>query len=182
MHLKTTLVALMATIATVAISCRQNSDLPQDIDQLGRANAEPLADQGANAAITAPVMGNAASKVHRGVAAEVVNVPNYTYVRLTTDAGSELWAAIPTSTIQVGQPIEIIESMLMKDFHSKTLDRTFASIVFGIVPGMGSEVAHPGVHPTVGSPQAPAGMAMPPGHPSAQEGNPAPAPASGSES
>jgi hypothetical protein len=54
----------------------------------------------------------------------------YTYVRLK--AGErEIWAAVPRTAVQVGDRVTIPSGMEMKDFHSKTLDRTFESLWFG---------------------------------------------------
>jgi hypothetical protein len=88
-----------------------------------------------------------------GVVAEVQQVPNYTYLRLSTAAG-EVWAAVPsTMAVSVGQAVEVKESTTMTNFTSKALGRTFASIVFGELLGAGAP-----------APAAP-GNALPPNHP-----------------
>lgn len=65
-----------------------------------------------------------------GTVAERLDVPNYTYLRLT-HAGGETWAAVPTSSVAVGAPVTVVNGMPMTDFFSKTLGRTFARILFG---------------------------------------------------
>ncbi len=88
-----------------------------------------------------------------GVIAEVQQVPNYTYLRLSTTEG-EVWAAITSnSSLSVGQQVNVIESTRMTDFTSKSLGKTFPSIVFGELAQGGAAAP-----PTQGS-------AMPPGHP-----------------
>ena len=60
---------------------------------------------------------------------ETMDSGGYTYVRLETDDG-EIWAAGPTTTVAVGDRIVLGDGMVMNDFHSQTLDRTFDSILF----------------------------------------------------
>lgn len=66
-----------------------------------------------------------------GVIQEVIQVPNYTYLRLTTERGEE-WAAVnATMAVQKGQTASIGSAALMRDFASSTLKRTFERIWFG---------------------------------------------------
>jgi hypothetical protein len=72
--------------------------------------------------------------VHRGEVLETINVPNYTYVLIKTVTSGTLWTAIPSNDkIRVGQTVEIIVSVVMKDFTSRSLGRTFSTIIFGIL-------------------------------------------------
>lgn len=66
-----------------------------------------------------------------GVVAEVIQVPNYTYLRLTTATGDEWVAVTSTQGVSVGKPVSLARGHRMVDFTSKTLSRTFASIWFG---------------------------------------------------
>jgi hypothetical protein len=95
-----------------------------------------------------------------GVVAEVQQVPNYTYLRLTTARG-EVWTAVPSTTsVAPGQAVEVRESTTMTNFTSKALGRTFPTIVFGELagasssprPAQGSEL--PPNHPPLGGPSA----------------------------
>lgn len=91
-----------------------------------------------------------------GVIAELQQVPNYTYLRLSTSSGDE-WAAITSnSSLSVGQQITVIESTRMTDFTSKSLGKTFPTIVFGELAQAGAAAAMP------------SGSALPPGHPTTQ--------------
>ncbi|MBE2253031.1 MAG: hypothetical protein IAE78_26095 [Myxococcus sp.] len=66
-----------------------------------------------------------------GVISEVLQVPNYTYLHLSTPAGDE-WAAVATTTaLAAGQRASVRISTRMENFASKSLGRTFPSIVFG---------------------------------------------------
>lgn len=64
-----------------------------------------------------------------GEVAEAIPAGNYTYLRVTQD-GKETWLAIPKRDIPVGAQVRYADGMLMKDFHSGALDRTFAEVMF----------------------------------------------------
>jgi hypothetical protein len=65
---------------------------------------------------------------------ETMNTGGYTYLKIDTGS-NQPWVAIPESQIKVGDEISCNPGMLMSNFASKTLDRTFDSIIFssGIV-------------------------------------------------
>ncbi len=68
----------------------------------------------------------------QGTVLEVIQVPTYTYVRLTLSTGGESWAAVESNpNLKAGANITIIGATLMEDFASKTLNRTFPQIYFG---------------------------------------------------
>ncbi|MBE0585270.1 MAG: DNA-binding protein [Desulfofustis sp.] len=64
-----------------------------------------------------------------GTVLETMSGAGYTYVQLDT-ADGPLWAALPESTVAVGETLSLQPGMVMNDFHSKAFDRTFAAIVF----------------------------------------------------
>lgn len=83
-------------------------------------------------AVIAPVaahLQNAPAGVH-GTVAERLDVPNYTYLRITGAAG-DTWAAVPTTPVEIGAEVTILSPTPMKSFESKTLNRTFDVIMFG---------------------------------------------------
>lgn len=66
-----------------------------------------------------------------GAIAEVIQVPNFTYLRLSTASGDQ-WAAVAAKEgLAVGQQATIVNAMLMENFASKTLNRSFERIWFG---------------------------------------------------
>jgi hypothetical protein len=66
-----------------------------------------------------------------GTVAEVIQVPNYTYLRISTGHGDE-WAAVnANSQLAVGQKVALGHATKMENFPSKTLGRTFETIWFG---------------------------------------------------
>ncbi|MFH1673026.1 MAG: nucleotide-binding protein [Pseudomonadota bacterium] len=96
------------------------------------------------------------NSVLKGTIIESQDVKNYTYLNLKDSTG-QIWAAIPTTQVETGKEIEISNIIVMQDFQSKTLNKTFDIILFA-VPSGGSRVCS--VPPGGMSP----GMEMPPGN------------------
>lgn len=66
----------------------------------------------------------------QGTVVEVLHSGGYTYLKLST-SGKEIWTAIPEAKeIKQGETVSLMEGMVMKNFHSRTLNRTFAEILF----------------------------------------------------
>jgi hypothetical protein len=59
----------------------------------------------------------------------VEQVQNYTYL-LVKGKGPEYWIAVSSTEIEVGEKITYQGGMLMEDFYSKELDRTFDQVLF----------------------------------------------------
>jgi hypothetical protein len=72
--------------------------------------------------------------VVQGEVLEVQDVPSYTYLRLKTQNG-ETWAAIVTTPIKPGAKVTIENAIVMTNFQSKTLNKTFPTIIFGSLAG-----------------------------------------------
>ncbi len=68
-----------------------------------------------------------------GTVLETMDAANYTYMNLKT-AGGNVWVALPATDIKVGDEVTYLHGMTMSDFQSKTIDRTFESIIFS--PGL----------------------------------------------
>jgi hypothetical protein len=75
-----------------------------------------------------------ASSTVKGEVLEVTNVETYTYLRLRTKDG-ETWAAVSTAPVKKGDEITLENVMVMKDFESKSLKKTFPTILFGTLGG-----------------------------------------------
>ena len=67
--------------------------------------------------------------VYTGTVVETMDAGGYTYVLVKTD-GTEQWVALPESKIQTGDIISYVQGVIMNNFTSKTLDRTFETIIF----------------------------------------------------
>jgi hypothetical protein len=95
-----------------------------------------------NAQNTSPMPGNVLS----GIVLEVKDVDSYTYLRLKTKEG-ETWAAVGKAQIKKGSTVSIENTMVMTNFESKSLKKTFPTIIFGTLPVSEKETAsaHAGV-------------------------------------
>ena len=77
------------------------------------------------AAAPAPVQMSSLS----GTVVETMNSGGYTYVHINT--GEQMnWAAIPTTKVEVGSKVTLAPGMVMHNFPSKSLGRTFEAILF----------------------------------------------------
>jgi hypothetical protein len=79
----------------------------------------------------------AAAPPLKGQVQEVVDAGPYTYLRLKTKDG-EIWAAVTKAPVTKGAQVAIQDPMLMTQFESKTLKKTFDKIIFGTLAGASS--------------------------------------------
>ncbi len=143
--------------------CQNETPLDPSTNQLGRATgpvdpklaATPHGMQ--NFAKTPP-----SGAVHRGKVLEKIQVPKYTYLKLEPSGNSVMWTAIPKNeSVEVGQTVNVMESLVMKSFTSRTLNRTFDTIIFGVLaPKEGEQKLPPG-HPPVDEDKAPTSKTPP---------------------
>jgi hypothetical protein len=75
-----------------------------------------------------------------GEVLEVKEVESYTYLRLKTKDG-ETWAAVGKAAVKKGDKVTIENASVMKNFESKSLKRTFPTILFGSLGGAGKATA-----------------------------------------
>jgi hypothetical protein len=64
-----------------------------------------------------------------GKVLSTMNVPSYTYVEVS-QGKKTTWLAASTSTVKKGDVVRFDDGMVMTNFYSKTLKRSFPSIVF----------------------------------------------------
>ncbi len=76
------------------------------------------------AAVAAPT-----AKPLQGKVVETMNSGGYTYLRLQNDT-KDVWVAIPETRVTQGQQVTCLPGMTMTNFKSKTLGRTFKTIIF----------------------------------------------------
>lgn len=69
----------------------------------------------------------------QGEVLEVRDAAPYTYLRLKTGTG-ETWAAVTAAPVKKGEQVTIANAMVMENFESKSLKKTFDKIVFGTWP------------------------------------------------
>jgi len=87
--------------------------------------AAPLAWAG-----NAPAPMQSSAKAVKGEVLQTMNAGGYTYLRLKTKEG-ETWAAVNQTSVRQGAEVTIENSMVMHDFESKSLKKTFPKILFG---------------------------------------------------
>ncbi len=75
-----------------------------------------------------------APTVFSGEVLEVQQVESYTYLRLKTKDG-ETWAAISRAPVTKGSAITIENAMVVNNFESRAMKKTFQTIVFGNLAG-----------------------------------------------
>jgi hypothetical protein len=73
----------------------------------------------------------AAGPAVNGTVLETMDSGGYTYMRLKLTNGGETWAAVRETKVTKGQAVSVIDAMTMTGFESKTLHRTFDTILFG---------------------------------------------------
>ncbi len=145
------------------VACNGSKEVDPDIDKLGRAtgstNPHQMPPRGTMGGKAVQPAGE--KPIHGGEIIETMNVPNYTYIKLKTDNGTELWAAIPQTRVEVGAKVQIAESLVMTKFTSPSLSRTFDSIIFGTL----KEVESPKDGGASKADKEKPRPALPPGHP-----------------
>lgn len=149
--MRTAVPALLLTL--VAIGC-----------QSGKGKTDPVVAAPTQAG--APAMGQApaAAEAITGKVLERVDASPYCYLRLKTAKG-EVWAAVPEAKLEKGAEVTLANPMLMQNFESKTLKRTFPEIYFAnLAPAAGAAAAPaPGAAPAAasGNPHGAMGTASP---------------------
>jgi hypothetical protein len=88
----------------------------------------------------------------KGKVLEVKEVESYTYLRLKTK-DDEIWAAVLKAPVKNGDEVTIENVMVMNNFESKSLKKTFKTILFGTLSGAsgsgnGMAAAHPSLAKT----------------------------------
>ena len=112
-----------------------------------KANNEQASKSASTEPVVVPAGGQQAAPAQmppqqpslEGKIVETMDASGYTYVNLETASGST-WAAMPQTKVEVGQQVALSGGMPMSNFESKTLGRTFDTIIFsgGIVQGGGA--------------------------------------------
>jgi len=89
----------------------------------------------AAAPAAAPVNPHAGMEMHKtmlsqsGKVLSTMDVPSYTYVEVS-QGKKTMWIAATTAKVKKGDTVHFDDGMVMNNFYSKSLKRTFPSIVF----------------------------------------------------
>jgi membrane protein implicated in regulation of membrane protease activity len=87
----------------------------------------------------------------RGTVRETMNAGGYTYLRIEA-GGADRWVATTQMPIAVGDQVVVDDGAVMTAFHSRTLDRTFDTILFAGAVRLAGAAAPTVAAPTVAAP------------------------------
>ena len=110
-----------------------------------------------DAVVAAPVTGAAPAAApatiqpFSGKVLERLEASPYCYLRLQTTRG-EVWVAVPEAKVEKGAEVTVSNPMVMNNFESKTLNRTFPEVFFGTLAPAGTvaTAALPNTPPVAG--------------------------------
>ncbi|SDZ84038.1 NrfJ-related protein [Nitrosospira multiformis] len=85
-----------------------------------------LAEAGTSTPATGAATGMPANE---GKVLSTLDAPGYTYMELA-NTEKRFWIAAPTMRVKVGDRVRFDQSLVMKNFNSKTHNRTFKEIIF----------------------------------------------------
>ncbi len=126
-----TLPLLMFALALAAACGRQES--------VTAARAAMLPSQRASAAPAAAPAPAAQPKIVTGKIEETMSSGGYSYLKIRSNNGEDVWAAVPKTAAEKGSEITIAVQMVSENFESKTLNRKFDRLLFATVVPSGSQ-------------------------------------------
>lgn len=94
----------------------------------GQGNAPHMRGTNDNATIPAPAA--KPDEPLTGKVLQTISGGGYTYVELRKKSGDKVWIAVTSADLTVGSQQTFNPGMVMRNFESKTLKRTFAEIIF----------------------------------------------------
>ena len=103
--------AVFLVVATATAETSKETDTTKKSDPTGGQKAIPIS----------------------GKVTEVLLSGGYTYVNLVHD-GASTWVAFPTIPVKLGQELVLVPGYEMRNFKSKSLNRTFDRVVFSLGP------------------------------------------------
>ncbi|MBW2471661.1 MAG: DNA-binding protein [Deltaproteobacteria bacterium] len=115
------LISLCCSIVFVIGVTACSKDKPEELKETVPQTSQQQPDMGAPPA-------QQASPV-KGKVLESMDASGYTYLNVETDAGQK-WVAVNQTPVEVGEEVTFMDGMVMQNFFSKALDRTFPEIIF----------------------------------------------------
>lgn len=141
---------------------RMNKSLRLAAQMVALAGAVVFPAQAAEKSAPAPA---AQSGVISGKVVESMDAATYTYVEIDTGAAT-VWAAAPQFAVKLGDKVVVADAMAMKQYTSKTLNRTFDVVYFsGNVTVNGKPTASAAAPAMAGGAAVGASGELPKGHP-----------------
>ena len=106
-------ITLVCVLMFVTSGCKEGGAIPSASQQEAPAATQPAA----------------APQGWTGAVVETMDAAGYTYVKI--DTGTEqIWAAAPETQVKVGDTVSVPPGAPMKNYQSKTLNRTFDVVYF----------------------------------------------------
>ena len=128
-----TIFTLLALVAIVGISIAASMRDSDTAKPAAAASPHGAASAGKTDATMPPDHPSAipadTNLVNSGEVLEVIDSPMYTYLQVTSDKGP-LWLAVFKTDIVKGTAVRYSSGVAMSGFYSKSLDRTFDTIIF----------------------------------------------------
>ena len=152
--------AILITVAVLFAYAACSDNQQDNIKDLGRVHTAPAKTDRHKKDSLMPPTGQPASEFFSGVITETIDVEFYTYIKFRSSDNRELWAAVFRGTYKKGQSIKIESSVIMDNFRSGTLNRTFKKIIFGNTVELDGKPVKPAADP-----RKDAKRNLPPGHP-----------------
>lgn len=122
-----TVIAIFLLLISTA-GCKSSDQEKSVQSEQSSAPAQSSAQAPAEQSVQAPPSQAPALNI-QGKVLETMDVAGYTYVQIDDDQGPT-WAAVPQTKIETGQEVTITQGMEMRNFESKTLNRTFDILYF----------------------------------------------------
>jgi hypothetical protein len=82
------------------------------------------------AAVQANAFSNQGNPSVSGKVVETMDSGGYTYLYIDNGSDMKSWVAIPQTQVKVGEQVTADGGMVMQNFTSQTLGRTFSEIIF----------------------------------------------------
>jgi len=114
-------ISLFCSIVLVISLAACSQDKPKE----EASTPQPTQQQPAEIAAAAAPAGTPVT----GKVLETMDAAGYTYMNVETAAGTK-WVAVNQTPVAVGEEVTFMDGMVMQNFTSKSLDRTFPEIVF----------------------------------------------------
>ncbi|KAB1071903.1 DNA-binding protein [Tamlana haliotis] len=112
-------IALSLTTICLLASCKDSEKTPHTQEQI---TYEESSETPKNEASTS-------NDAHKIVVTEKIATGGYIYLKVVEDE-KEYWMSIPDRDIEIGATYYYNGGMVMKNFESKTLNRTFENVIF----------------------------------------------------
>ena len=122
-------------LVVTAVACSKKVEPPKAVQQQQAAIIDPTKLPPGHPPVSAAPQTPAGTL--SGKILETMDSGGYTYLKLRTNSG-EVWAAVQQGTVKVGAPATIAPQMTLDNFESKTLNRKFEHIVFGVMAAPGA--------------------------------------------